>query len=273
MLMVDTKTPDVTEEDAFHFIVRMLRENTPTMYSKYGYDLYIPEACRTYLEHVTEFKSQGGNVEVHHRLISPQFMAAAWEMARRGILRPGVKSTDSQSTDKGNAGCGFSLTSAGKEWVEASGHFEFVPTDPGRFSKQLDAFTSRFGDSFQERSQDAIRCYNALAYLACCAMCGAAAESILLAVAIAKSGDEESVNKEYLASGGRSRIEKRILGQQKKAIADEFRGYLSLLKYWRDSAAHGHRTGIDDGEAYTSLALLLRFAHFVSDRWGELTKS
>jgi hypothetical protein len=29
-------------------------------------------------------------------------------------------------------------------------------------------------------------------------------------------------------------------------------------------------SGIDDNEAYTSLLLLLQFAHFADDRWTEL---
>jgi len=103
-------------------------------------------------------------------------------------------------------------------------------------------------------------------------MCGAAAESIFLAVACQKSGDSAATEKKYLAQGGRGRIEKRIVGQQPAHVADEFRGHVTMLKYWRDSASHGRGSGITDNQAYTSLAMLLRFAHFVNDRWDELTK-
>jgi hypothetical protein len=42
-------------------------------------------------------------------------------------------------------------------------------------------------------------------------MAGAAAESILLAVAIAKTGDETKVLKDYESAGGRGRVTKLVL--------------------------------------------------------------
>jgi len=260
----------VNEDDAFHLIVQALREGWKTEYSNYGYDLYLPNVVRYYLTKLCgQQDSAGGPKE---QQVSPAFLAAAWELARRGVIRPGVKAFRQQSTDDGSAGLGFSITPSGRNWLKDAGQYEFVPIEPGRFSRQLDRFTARFNTGFQERSQEAICCYGANAYLACCAMCGAAAESVLLAVAIEKDGDASKVEQMYLASGGRGRVEKLILGQQRKAIQDEFRGYLSLLKYWRDSASHGHRTGVGDNEAYTALAFLLRFAHFVDDRWDDLTQ-
>jgi hypothetical protein len=56
----------------------------------------------------------------------------------------------------------------------------------------------------------------------------------------------------------------------RQELRDEYAGYMSLLKYWRDQAAHGKLSGIKDNEAYTSLALLLRFALFVNENWAEL---
>lgn len=260
----------INEDDAFHLIVQALRESWKTEYSNYGYDLYLPNVVRYYLTKLCGQQQDpaGGPKE---QQVSPAFLSAAWELARRGIIRPGVKAFRQQSTDDGSAGLGFSITPSGRKWLKEAGQYEFVPIEPGRFSRQLESFAARFNTGFQERSQEAIRCYGANAYLACCAMCGAAAESVLLAVAIEKDGDASKVEKMYLANGGRGRVEKLILGQQKTAIQDEFRGYLSLLKYWRDSASHGHRTGVGDNEAYTALAVLLRFAHFVDDRWDDLT--
>jgi len=135
----------------------------------------------------------------------------------------------------------------------------------------LAPYRGRYGPSSQERSQEAIRCYGAHAYLACCTMCGAAAEAILLATAIAKS-DEATVLAEYNTAGGRRKVENIILGQARQELRDEYKGYTTLLKYWRDQAAHGKVSGIADNEAYTSLALLLRFAIFVNENWTELTK-
>jgi hypothetical protein len=101
-------------------------------------------------------------------------------------------------------------------------------------------------------------------------MCGAATESIVLAIAIAKH-DEETVLKTYRTAQGRSRVENMIIGQASKSVQTEFKNYTVLLKYWRDEAAHGKQSDISDNEAFTALAILLRFAHYAHDRWDELT--
>jgi len=186
---------------------------------------------------------------------------------RRGILRPGVRAFNAQATADGASGNGYSITPFGHQWLAESDRDDFVPTEPERFAQMLAPYQGRFGSSFQERGQEAIRCYGAHAYLACCTMCGAAAEAILLATAIAKS-DESTVLKQYNSSGGRRRVENLILGKARQELRDV--GYMTLLKYWGDQAAHGKLSGIKDNEAYTSLALLLRFAIFVNENWVEL---
>jgi hypothetical protein len=103
-------------------------------------------------------------------------------------------------------------------------------------------------------------------------MCGAAAESIVLAVAIAKSGDEEAVMSVYRTSNGRSRIENQVVGQARSPLKRGFEGVISLLKYWRDISAHGAKSSIGDHEAYVSLLLLLRHAAFVEENWVGLTE-
>jgi hypothetical protein len=94
---------------------------------------------------------------------------------------------------------------------------------------------------------------------------------LLLATAISKTGDEHQVLRDYATAGGRRRVEKLLIGQAQRALQEEYRGYTSLLKYWRDEAAHGKASGITNNEAYTALAHLLRFAMFVNDHWNELT--
>jgi hypothetical protein len=182
-----------------------------------------------------------------------------------------VREYQSQATASGSSGDGYTVTPFGEQWLAESDKDDFVPTEPERFGELIAKYKDRFGPTFQERSQEAVRCYGAHAYLACCAMCGAAAEAILLAVAIEKVGDVEKVLREYNTAGGRQRTENRVLGQATEPIRKECRGYLVLLKYWRDRAAHGSISGIDDNEAFTSLALLLRLAAYVNDHWLQLT--
>ncbi|HPG39973.1 MAG TPA: hypothetical protein PLP19_11090 [bacterium] len=253
-------------EDAINHIIVCLRSENSKKYQQYGYELYIPKIIGDYL---------GENSWDHQRSrvreLSPDFYAAAWELCRRGIIRPGIKEFDAQATDDGSSGNGYSITPFGKKWLEETNQDTFVPTEPDRFAKMLEPYKDRFGPGFYERAQEAIRCYGAHAYLACCAMCGAATESILLATAIAKTGDEKQVLKIYSSSLGRSRVENMIIGQVKSYLKEKFNALNELLKYWRDEAAHGKPTNISDNEAYTSIALLLRFAMSVNDNWDELT--
>jgi len=261
---------DVNEEDAFKYIVSSLRNRPILKCASYGYDVYLPGIIRHYVEHHEGL--QDHQAERCCRELSPHFYAAAWELCRRGIVRPGIRLMGEQSTPDGSAGNGYSITPFGYTWIAESDRDDFVPTEPGHFAKMLEPFRSRMGPGFYERAQQAVRCYGAHAYLACCAMCGAAAESILLALAIAKDGEEKVLNS-YRSVQGRSRVEKMVLGQVRQQLETEFRGYTTLLKYWRDEAAHGRPSGISDNEAYTSLSLLLRFAHFSNDHWAELTVS
>lgn len=257
----------MTQEDATNLLLQWLRNPNHGGWGAYGYDIYLPALIRTHLQSIGVQRQEE---EKQLRLMMPSFYAAAWDLCRRGILRPGVHSYDAQATTDGSAGNGYSITPFGNAWLAEAEKDDYVPTEPGRFAEMLKPFQQRFGSGFYERSQEAVRCYGAHAYLACCAMCGAATESIMLSTAIAKKG-EEQVLKIYVAANGRSKVENMIVGQAKDYIQKEYRGYVSLLKYWRDESAHGKRQGISDNEAYTSLALLLRFAHFVDDNWDELT--
>src|SRR5208283_1226627 len=63
-----------------------------------------------------------------------------------------------------------------------------------------------------QRATEAAKCHQFGNYLACCAMCGAAAESALLAIAIAKTSNEESVLREYRSGGGRQKVMAKIFG-------------------------------------------------------------
>jgi hypothetical protein len=258
-------------EDAEKIIVQWVKEGSKSQHSNYGYDVYIPNVIRNLLEKEginAEREGHGRKLE-----LSPFFYAAAWELCRRGIIRPGVKIMGAQSTDDGSGGNGYSITPFGKQWIEEDDKDAFIPTEPGRFAAMLAPYRDNFGPAFYERAQEAIRCYGAHAYLACCVMCGAAAESILLTTAISKEGDEEKVLTEYTTSRGRSRIENLVIGKAKDFVQREFRGYTVLLKYWRDEAAHGKASNISDNEAYTSLALLLRFTMFMHDNWSEFVNN
>jgi len=256
----------VKQQDAAAIIVQSLRDDTA---GRYGYDLYLPTIVSNYVrtQNLDPERQQGHQLRQE---LSTVFLDAAWELARRGIIRPGVREFGQQSTDDGSAGNGFSVTPFGQQWLTEASE-TWVPTEPERFAEMLAPFTSHFGPAFHGRAQEAIRCYGAHAYFACCAMCGAAAESILLATAIVRDGDETRVLQMYMSSKGRSKLENMLVGSAREPIRREFQGFTTLLKYWRDAASHGEATAITENEAYTALAMLLRFAQFTTDNWSELT--
>jgi hypothetical protein len=267
-------TMTVHLEDAIAYIVYWIREKERGSFeiqgSVYGYDVYIPLVIDSYLQSIglTDRASQWHKQKTE---LSSTFFDAAWELCRRGIIRPGVRIYRAQATDEGSAGSGFSVTPFGHKWIEeAEDEDIFIPTEPERFGTLLQPFKNRFGEGYHLRAQEAIRCYGAHAYYACCAMCGAAAESILLALATVKMGDQEEVTRVYLSKNGRSRIENKIVGQAQEYIKRSFGALMELLKYWRDIAAHGTTSEITDIEAFTSLSILLRISQFVDDNWDRL---
>src|SRR5262249_26265663 len=130
------------------------------------------------------------------------FYDAAWELCRRAVLRPGPAFPRGQHMGH-TSGDGFSLTVFGRAWIQAYEQQGPVPADPGRFAAIIAPCGGRLGRGFVQRANEAAGCYRAMNYLACCAMVGAACESILLALATAKAGDEAGVLKRYRAGNGR----------------------------------------------------------------------
>jgi len=258
----------MNEEDAYSYMIAWIRDPPQSQYSSYGYEFYLPNVIRSY---VSDHEGlQYPRSEQRLPELSPVFYAAAWELCRLGVLRPGIRRYGEQATDDGSSGNGYSVTPFGREWIAQTTQDGFVPTQPGRFAALLKPYQELFGPGFSERTQQAAACYRAHAYLACCAMCGAAAESLLLALAIKKRPEAEAL-KDYAAAGGRGRNEKLVLAKASDPVGRTFRGYTDLLKYWRDETAHGRVSMIADDEAYVSLLTLLRLAQLARDHWGELT--
>jgi len=259
-------------DDALQFLVaRLRRPASPQSAVEYGYDVYIPNVCREYAREVEHVSNQNPHdIEARIAPLSPVFYDAAWELCKRGIIRPSVKSHGAQITDDGSGGNGYSLTSVGRAWLVSTENI-LIPVEPTRAAEMLAGFRSSFGDGYFQRAQEAIKCYSATAYLSCCAMCGAATESILLRLAIEKNGDEATVLKMYRSASGRQRVENLVLTGANAMLATTFRNLTDLLKYWRDDASHGTASEISEFEAYEAIARLLRFAHFAEDHRAELT--
>ena len=130
-------------EDAELLIIRWIREKPKTEHSNYGYDVYLSNVIRWHL-HESGERDQHAVVQSIPNLW-PTFVAAAWELCRRGVIRPGVRQIREQSTDQGSAGEGYSITPFGAQWAAESDRDDFVPTEPQRFAQMLAPYVKRFG--------------------------------------------------------------------------------------------------------------------------------
>lgn len=251
-------------EDALRFVVEYLRNPSGhSHYADYGYGLYMANVLIGY------FKEKHG-IEHHHnsynkasKQASPLFMDVCWDLCRRGILRPSTMNIDGQGTSKGD---GFSVTAYGLQWLNESEQDMFVPTEPDRFAKMLEPYSGLFGNAFHERAQEAIRCYNAHAYLATCTMTGAAAETILLKIS-------DALGLERPKTEPISKTRDHIISVSGKGVKEKLMGLSDVMKSWRDEGMHHETLNTKADKAYISLAMLLRLAMFASQEWKTVLSS
>ncbi len=182
-------------DEAISVLIGLLKASKA---GNYGYDLYPRVGAQVSAEKIHPNDVQAQALAI--RKLSPIFFDAAWELCRRGVVRPGVRVTGDQAVNEG----GYCLSAAGRTVLESIDENTIVVLQPGSLASTFKQYQARFGHGFYQRAMESIRCRNAEAWLASCAMTGAAAESVLLAVAIAKLKDEEHVLRTYAQSGGRS---------------------------------------------------------------------
>ena len=100
-------------------------------------------------------------------------------------------------------------------------------------------------------------------------MVGAAAESIVMALGVARLG-EQTAERIYYGKNGRKLLEDAVLDGVSTWLARDVRGHTSLIALWRDRSAHANESEVTEGEAYMSLLGLLKFANLVSESWSKL---
>lgn len=253
-------------EDALDFLVDCLREKPPSTAS-YGYDLWISKVTDRYAQ--TEITPRPDHFEYPAvgQAVSGAFLDAAWQLCRLGVLRPGTREVNLQSHADGE---GYSLTQFGGTWLAQHSSPAYVPTDPNRITSLLTRRQDIFGLVYVLRASNAALCYSAHAFYACCAMIGAAAESILLAAGTAKLGEAAAL-KIYLANRGRKALSDAVVKGCPDYVAKDLRMHTDLINLWRDESVHGYATSIGETEAFTNMRGLIRFAQFAEDRWPVLT--
>ena len=200
------------------------------------------------------------------------FLDAAHELFRRGIVRLGPIGFEPKQT-RYSLETHYVLTDFGRTWIEARMNGRIPSAEPGRYVQLIGEYSRLFGSGFQQRATEAIKCYQAQAYLACCAMAGAAAESLLLHVAVQKTGNEEYVLGEYRSSGGAGKTKNLILQGLANRERQHFEGIHELIKYWRDESSHGIESNLSELEAFMSLYSLIRHSTYVRDNIGTYTRT
>lgn len=112
---------------------------------------------------------------------------------------------EGRGTSRGPLGDGYSITFYGAEWLKRA-PARYFPTERSRYVGVLEKPPRVIGDGFLQRAAEAAVCYGSGNYLACCAMSGAAAESVLLALAIAKTDDPDHILSTYSKRDGRRNV-------------------------------------------------------------------
>lgn len=231
----------------------------------FGYDLYPASVARVAGERLHQHDHHRQEQAIRDQ--SPIFYEAAWELCRRGIVRPGIRHTGEQAVDEG----GYSLTVTGAATLDQLDATAILITQPGSLATTFAGYRRQYGEGFHQRAQEAVKCRNAEAWLACCAMTGAAAESVLLALAIAKVGDENEVLKKYRSAGGRKKVLNIVVGQANVITRDTLSTFSNIISFWRDEAAHGRASPISTANADEALRQLLHMCQWVDREWAALT--
>lgn len=229
-------------EDAADFLTDLIRDD-PRAVAAYGYDVWIQKAAQVFAHQQVPAGTPHFEIQGRVQSFSAPFMDAAWQLCRLGVLRPGTKETDLQSHADGE---GYSITEFGRKWLSEHGSPAYIPTDSSRIDSLLNRCQDLFGAVYATRASDAARCYSAHAYYACCAMIGAAAESIVVTAGVTKRGEAVAL-KLYRGTAGRKALTDAVLKGCPDYVARDFRLHADLIGLWRDQSAHAHGGSI--GEA------------------------
>lgn len=266
-MRVTRRLPPASYDEAFDFTVDYLRAGKKSrLPSGLGfqegrpYDLYVYDVAYAYLTENTPEppENPGGMTYVNHEYgenLAP-LIEVAWALVSSGVVVPGNTRLEQRTQPDVY---GFSLTDFGREWL-ASKELAMNPRRYGEFGKLLAEFDVVYGEFYAVRSQEALSCFRHGNFVACCAMAGACAETILFTAYARQLGDEDKALREMMSAGGRGRAETAVLGRLKEGQKMELQSSLALIKYWRDHAAHGLTGRTNQNEAFVALVTLLNLA-------------
>lgn len=253
----------MNSEEALAYAIQLLKEGKA---KKYGYDYFAASVARRVATLETKDKDpreiERKTAEYHNL-----FAEAGWVLSLRGILRPGVNELRGQALPEG----GYTFTDAGKAKVDQLDDATVLLFQSSSLISTFEGFEDRFGAGFVQRATEAVHCRDAGLWYSACAMCGAAAEAVLLETAVAKNGDREAVLRAYRASGGRSKILNLITGTASAYLKMTLKDFSGIIGSWRDDAGHGAAVNISEANAAEALRQLLHMCQWIQKEWDNLT--
>jgi hypothetical protein len=108
-------------DEALAYLVRHLRERGPASHGVHGYHFTVVDMARRFVQDELGERHPDPIENESTYAVSTAFYDAAWELARRGIVRPSVHTSFMQFDAFQAAGGGYSLTAIGSEWLAAQG--------------------------------------------------------------------------------------------------------------------------------------------------------
>lgn len=260
-----------TEEDAYSFCVEYLQAVLAGKIRAQnfgGFDIYASQVLDSFCEH--EKLTDHNDRLAAGAFVSRTLLSGLWQLCLRGILRPSVSNLNIQHCQERLPGASYSITEEGKRWLTNSDNLHMLLASRS-FAELLCSNSDRFGIAYKERVVEAVKCFDTGCYLACCSMCGAACESIYLALAVSKKGDEAEVLKRYRSSDGRKQLQNIIEQNLPGGLIRSLKSGFEVVAYWRDCSAHGEVTNLGRSEARACLNILLTLVQTANDRWDDIT--
>ena len=261
-------------DEALRFLVFFMRNHLDPVTKEWrsheryrDIHLHIPDVVTSYWSNKGVTLDRAFTPASHARWTP--FYDAAWELCRRGVLRPGNIASMAQGDQGPTTSDKYSLTEFGFAWLAASEREGWIP-----FSQQVDLLrpiADRIGASFLPRAAEAIGCYQAGLYMAACAMAGAASEAVLLDLAMAIGPDRDEVLRLYLGSQGRREVLRIVDGRARGYVRGTIKLLAQDLGFWRDGAAHGEEARWGEVQAGHAIQQLIRLAQIIDGNWRDLT--
>jgi hypothetical protein len=104
-------------DGALAYILRRLREEGPAGHGQHGYHFTVVDLAARYVREELGRRHPDPIENEDTYAVSPALYDAAWELARRGVLRPSVHSSFMQFAAYHATGGGYTLTAIGEAWL------------------------------------------------------------------------------------------------------------------------------------------------------------